>query len=150
MKLAQVAEAKTVGYAQLGAWGMTQASLKAVLCNWMVTLGVVMALTSASVVGKTVAMWLPILTFFAQGFEHSVVNMFLNPAGIIFGAKVSLADWWLWNQIPVTFGNLVGGLVFTGLALYATHHRKRPAAPPVVSEAVPALLLTEQFGTAQE
>ena len=36
-------------------------------------------MTSQSTVGKIVAMWLPVLTFFAQGFEHSVVNMFLIP-----------------------------------------------------------------------
>lgn len=150
MKLAQAAEAKTTGYAQLGALGMTQVLIKAVLCNWMVTLGVVMSLTSASVIGKTVAMWLPILIFFAQGFEHSVVNMFLIPAGIILGAKVSLADWWLWNQIPVTVGNLVGGFLFTGLALYATHHRRAPATRELMSEAAPPRILNEQFGTAQE
>jgi formate/nitrite transporter len=150
VKLAQAAEAKTTGYAQLGALGMTQVLIKAVLCNWMVTLGVVMSLTSASVIGKTVAMWLPILIFFAQGFEHSVVNMFLIPAGIILGAKVSLADWWLWNQIPVTVGNLVGGFLFTGLALYATHHRRAPATHELLSEAAPPRILNEQFGTAQE
>ena len=148
-KLVQAAEAKTTGYAQLGALGMTQVLIKAVLCNWMVTLGVVMSLTSASVIGKTVAMWLPILIFFAQGFEHSVVNMFLIPAGIILGAKVSLADWWLWNQIPVTVGNMVGGFVFTGLALYATH-RTAPTTRELLSEAAPSPILNEQFGTAQE
>jgi formate/nitrite transporter FocA (FNT family) len=40
------------------------------------------------------------------------------------GAKVSFSDWWLWNQIPVTLGNIVGGLVFTGLALYVTYGRE--------------------------
>jgi formate/nitrite transporter FocA (FNT family) len=90
------------------------------------------------------------MIFFAQGFEHSVVNMFLIPAGIIFGAKISLADWWLWNQIPVTFGNLVGGFLFTGLALYATHHRTAPATRELLSDAAPPRILNEQFGTAQE
>lgn len=72
-------------------------------------------------------MWLPILTFFGQGFEHSVVNMFLIPAGIILGANISLAEWWLRNQIPVTVGNVVGGFLFTGLPFYITHHRKNQA-----------------------
>jgi formate/nitrite transporter FocA (FNT family) len=70
----------------------------------------------------------PILTFFAQGFEHSVVNMFVIPAGMIVGAPVSFSDWWLWNQIPVTLGNIFGGFVFTGLALYLTH-KGRPRSP---------------------
>jgi len=116
-----VSEAKTLGYAKLGAHGQLIAVSKAILCNWMVTLGVVMALTSQSTGGKILAMWLPITTFFGQGFEHSVVNMFVVPAGILLGAHVTVRDWWLWNQIPVTLGNLLGGLVFTGLALHYTH-----------------------------
>jgi formate/nitrite transporter FocA (FNT family) len=47
--------------------------------------------------------------------------MFIIPTGMMMGAKVTVADWWLWNQIPVTLGNLVGGFVFTGLAIYATY-----------------------------
>jgi hypothetical protein len=56
--------------------------------------------------------------------------MFIIPAGMMMGAKVSFADWWVWNQIPVTLGNIVGGLVFTGLALYVTYGRE--PAPPAV------------------
>jgi len=136
-----IAEAKTLAYAKLGVHGMVVAVSKAILCNWMVTLGVVMALTSQSTSGKIAAMWLPILTFFAQGFEHSVVNMFVIPAGMILGAPVSIADWWLWNQLPVTLGNVIGGLVFTGLALHLTHRRipvsaAERAAPVTVRQQV--------------
>ena len=134
-QLLAVSEAKTLGYAKLGAHGMVVVVAKAILCNWMVTLGVAMAMTSQSTMGKIAAMWLPILTFFAQGFEHSVVNMFVIPAGMLMGAHVSLADWWLWNQIPVTLGNVAGGAIFTGLALQFTH-RKLPAG---AAAAAPAL-----------
>ena len=126
-QLMAITEAKTLGYAKLGSHGMLVVVSKAILCNWMVTLGVVMALTSQSTIGKIVAMWLPILTFFGQGFEHSVVNMFVIPAGMLVGAHVSVHDWWLWNQIPVTLGNVVGGAIFTGIALHLTH-RKIPAS----------------------
>jgi formate transporter len=78
--------------------------------------------------GKIVAMWLPIMTFFAQGFEHSIVNMFVVPAGMMFGAPVSTASWLFWNQLPVTLGNIISGAIFTGLALYATYCERRPAA----------------------
>ncbi len=120
-KLVKVAEAKTLAYSALGSSGLLIVFVKAVLCNWMVALGAVMAMTSKSTLGKIVAMWLPIMMFFAQGFEHAVVNMFVIPAGMMLGADVTIADWWLWNQIPVLLGNLVGGLLFTGLALYVTH-----------------------------
>jgi len=122
-KIIAVAETKTLGYKNLGTDGIIVVFVKAMLCNWMVTLGAVMAMTTKSVGGKIAAMWLPILIFFAQGFEHAVVNMFVIPAGMMLGAHVTLADWLLWNQLPVTVGNLVGGFLFTGLALYLTHRK---------------------------
>jgi formate transporter len=137
-RIIAIAEAKTVANEALGMAGMVSVFVKAVLCNWLVCLGVVMAMTSTSTVGKIVAAWLPIVTFFAQGFEHSVVNMFIIPTGMLMGAKVSLYDWWVWNQIPVTLGNVVGGFVFTGLALYATYkpaQRQVQAAAPVATQA---------------
>lgn len=51
--------------------------------------------------------------------------MFAIPLGMMFGAKVTLADWWLWNEIPVTLGNMVGAFVFTGGALYFTFGGRR-------------------------
>ena len=127
-KIVAVAEAKTIANAAIGTAGMVSVFVKAILCNWLVCLGVVMAMTSTSTVGKIAATWLPIFLFFALGYEHAVVNMFVIPTGMMLGAKVSVADWWLWNQIPVTLGNLVGGFVFTGLALYTTYKPAKPVA----------------------
>ena len=67
-----------------------------------------------------------------------MVNMFLMPVGMMLGADVSLSTWWLWNQIPVTLGNLVGGMLFTGLAIYAAHRTTAPAASPVPAQPVSA------------
>lgn len=53
-------------------------------------------------------------TFFALGLKHCVVNMFVIPAAMSLGAPISAADWWRWNQIPATLGNLTGGAFFTG------------------------------------
>jgi len=122
-KIINVAESKTLAYQALGASGFIVVIVKAILCNWMVSLGAVMAMTSNSVGGKIAAMWLPILIFFAQGFEHAVVNMFVIPAGILLGAEVGFADWWVWNQIPVLVGNVLGGFIFTGLTLYVTYQK---------------------------
>jgi len=116
-----IAQAKTLAYRSLGLRGWGAAFVRGVLANWMVTVGAIMAFVARSTVGKVVAMWLPIMTFFALGYEHSIVNMFVIPAGMMLGAPVSTADWWLWNQIPVTLGNIVGGAVLTGGALYATY-----------------------------
>lgn len=119
------AEAKTLAYRDVGAGaGVATAFVKAVLCNWMVATGAIMLLVSRSVIGKVVGIWLPIFAFFAMGFEHSVVNMFLIPAGILFGDTVTIADWWQWNQVTVTAGNIVGAVLFGAMAMYYTHSVK--------------------------
>jgi formate/nitrite transporter len=135
-RIIAAAEAKTTGYAAFGFAGLVTVFVKAMLCNWMVCLAVVLAMSTTSTIGKIACAWMPVFVFFAQGFEHSVVNMFLIPSGMMLGAKVSVADWWLWNQIPVTLGNLVGGFCFTGYALYSTY--KPDAEPSRRVAAVPA------------
>ena len=127
-QLRRAAQAKTLGYQALGAAGWGTAFVKAMLCNWMVTIGALLALMSRSMVGKIIAMWLPIATFFAHGYEHSIVNMFVIPAGLFLGAPVSVSTWWIWNQIPVTIGNLLSGVVFTGVALYVAYLKPQVAA----------------------
>lgn len=124
----QAAQKKTLGFMALGASGWATALVRALLCNWMVTLGVVLSLASRSTIGKVIVMWLPITTFFALGYEHSIVNMYVIPTGMLLGAPVSLAKWWLWNQIPVTLGNIISGSLFTGLPLFASYYSK-PALP---------------------
>ena len=121
--IAGIGEARTLGYKQYGAAGMLTLFIRGMLCNWMVSTGVVGAMISTSVSGKVIAMWMPIMVFFAMTFEHSVVNMFLFPSALIMGGKFSVADYVIWNEIPTVVGNLVGGLAFTGLTLYATHVR---------------------------
>jgi formate/nitrite transporter len=116
-----IGESRTLGYAQYGAAGMLTLFVRGMLCNWMVSLGVVGAMISTTVGGKVIAMWMPIMLFFAMAFEHSVVNMFLFPSGLLMGGNFSVMDYLIWNEIPTVLGNLVGGLAFTGLTLYATH-----------------------------
>lgn len=124
-RVIDIAETKTLGYAQLGFDGVITAFTSAVLCNWMVTLGAAMAFTSSTTGGKIAAMWLPIMTFFGLGYEHAIVNMFVIPAGILLGADITITDWWLWNGFPVIAGNLFGGMLFTGFLLYWCYAAKR-------------------------
>ncbi|MFJ2664852.1 formate/nitrite transporter family protein [Nocardia fluminea] len=128
-KLGEIGESRTLGYAEHGAAGMLTLFIRAVLCNWMVSTGVVAAMMSTSVSGKVIAMWMPIMLFFYMGFEHSIVNMFLFPSGLLLGGEFSLGDYLIWNEIPTVVGNLVGGLTFVGLTLYATHARTAPSRP---------------------
>lgn len=125
-KLAGVGEARTLGYAEHGVSGWFTIFLRGMLCNWMVSMGVVGAMISTNVSGKVIAMWMPIMLFFYMVFEHSVVNMFLFPFALLMGGDFSMMDYLLWNEIPTVLGNLVGGLAFTGLTLYSTHYKTAP------------------------
>lgn len=124
--IAQIGESRTIGYSAYGAGGMLTVFVRGMMCNWMVSLGVVGAMISTTVGGKVIAMWMPIMLFFAMTFEHSIVNMFLFPSALLMGGEFSFMDYILWNELPVVLGNLVGGLLFTGLTLYTTHVRTAP------------------------
>jgi len=131
--IAGIGEARTLGYKAHGAAGLLTLFIRGMLCNWMVSTGVVGAMVSSNVTGKVLAMWMPIMLFFAMTFEHSVVNMFLFPSALMMGGKFSIRDYFLWNEIPTVLGNLVGGLTFTGLTLYTTHMRTAPRRVPAAS-----------------
>ncbi|RYB07703.1 formate/nitrite transporter family protein [Lichenibacterium ramalinae] len=121
--IAGIGEARTLGYEKYGASGMLTLFVRAMMCNWMVSTGVIGAMLSTSVPGKVIAMWMPITVFFFMTFEHSVVNMFLFPSALLMGGHFSVLDYLIWNEIPTLVGNIVGGIAFTGLMLYATHAR---------------------------
>jgi len=122
-KIGEIGEGRTLGYAAHGASGMLTLFIRGVMCNWMVSTGVVAAFISTQVTGKILAMWMPIMLFFYMGFEHSVVNMFLFPSGLMLGGGFTIADYLIWNEIPTVLGNIVGGITFVGLTLYTTHIR---------------------------
>jgi formate transporter len=128
--LRALAETKTTAYEPYGYDGLVTSFVKAMLCNWMVCLGVVMGSSSKSAAARIIGCWLPIFAFFALGFEHCVVNMFVIPMAIMLGAEITLADWWYWNQIPVMLGNIVGGFLFTGLPLYWTYRPRGSTSRP--------------------
>lgn len=146
--LMEIGHNRTVGYAEYGAAGMLSLFVNAVMCNWMVSTGVVGSMMSDSVPGKVIGMWLPVMLFFYMGFEHSIVNMFLFPTALLLGGDFTVVDYIVWNEIPTVLGNLVGGLLFVGSSMYLAHRRPRlakhakaftqdsSAAAPVKSAAV--------------
>lgn len=125
-KVGSIGESRTLGYKEHGASGWFTIFIRGMLCNWMVSMGVVGAMISTSASGKMAAMWMPIMLFFFMGFEHSIVNMFLFPFSMIMGGEFTVVDYLIWNELPTVLGNLVGGLLFVALPLYFTHVRTSP------------------------
>jgi formate/nitrite transporter len=125
-KVGSIGESRTLGYKEHGEGGWFTIFIRGMLCNWMVSMGVVGAMISTSASSKMAAMWMPIMLFFYMGFEHSIVNMFLFPFSMIMGGDFTIADYLLWNEIPTVLGNLVGGFLLVGLPLYLTHVKTSP------------------------
>lgn len=97
---------------------------KGVLCNWLVCLAVWGTMATTSVAGKILAIFWPITTFVALGFEHSVANMFLIPHGMLLGADVTFAQMMTSNIIPVTIGNVIGAAVFVAGVHWLAYGKK--------------------------
>ena len=92
--------------------GFTEAVCRGILCNMLVCLAVIMCIASRTVSGKIFGIYFPIMTFVASGFEHSVANMYFLPVGLMAkGACISDYLSVFNNLIPVTIGNILGGLL---------------------------------------
>ena len=100
----------------------SQAFLKGVLANMLVCLAVWLAMSSQTVIGKIVGIVFPISAFVALGFEHSIANLYLIPAGMMVGASGTFVEL-VSNLVLVTAGNLAGGAVVAAGLLWLGHGR---------------------------
>ncbi|MGE5123619.1 MAG: formate transporter FocA, partial [Acidobacteriaceae bacterium] len=121
-----IAEAKT-------GLGFAQAVVLGVFCNALVCMAVWMCYSARSTIDKILAIIPPISAFVAAGFEHSIANMYFIPAALFikqFGSPaffeviqktpadfphLTWSNFFLVNLVPVTIGNIVGGVVMVGL-----------------------------------
>lgn len=105
-----------------------------IMCNWLVCLAVWIAYGAKDMAGKILGIFCPIWLFITSGFEHSVANMYYIPAGIMAKANPAWAaasglparvlDELTWtafavdNLVPVTLGNIAGGMILVGMAYW--------------------------------
>ncbi|NLW85978.1 MAG: formate/nitrite transporter family protein [Planctomycetes bacterium] len=90
----------------------SHAFLRGVFCNILVILAIILAFFAKDIISKIVCCILPIMAFVTAGFEHCVANMYLVPLGF-FAKGMPIADQTglIGHLIPVTLGNIVGGIV---------------------------------------
>ena len=110
---ARIAEAKA-------ALDPVTAFARAILCNALVCLAVWLTFAARDVGGKILAILWPITGFVALGFEHSIANMYLLPAGWLAGGAVTVSAM-VTNLMVVTLGNVVGGAGGVALAYWAIY-----------------------------
>lgn len=89
---------------------IAHALIRGILCNMIVVLAVWMATAAQDIISKIFACWFPIMLFVLCGFEHSVVNMFFIPIGMLLGANITIGQL-ITNLIVVTIGNIIGGAI---------------------------------------
>lgn len=114
-----------------------------ILCNIIVCIAVLFAGAAKDVTGKLFGCFFPIMAFVVGGYEHCVANMYYIPAGMMaltndsykqaaidtYGftadqlAALSMKGFFINNLIPVTIGNMIGGMIFVALPLYIIHKR---------------------------
>ena len=138
-----IAVAKILTYKAVGAVGVWSCFMKAIGCNFLVNIAILLAITGDDVISKFFGIWFPIMAFVATGFEHSVANMYFLPAGkfltdwhpevinkigglLAANGGFSWGDIWGWNLIPVTIGNIVGGFLFIGVAYFMMFRNEVP------------------------
>ncbi|WP_081941728.1 formate/nitrite transporter family protein [Spirochaeta lutea] len=89
--------------------------LKGVGANWLVCLAAWMGTAASDAPGKMLGIWLPVMAFVTLGLEHSIANFFLIPGGMMSGSTNTIIEMFATNIIPVTLGNMLGGIFLVGV-----------------------------------
>jgi formate transporter len=93
---------------------------RGIFANWMVCMSVWGAFRTQEVIAKILLISFPLGTFFATGFEHTIVNHWVLPAALWQGANYTWGEA-VWNNlVPVTLGNIVGATFFMGMVYWYT------------------------------
>ncbi len=119
------------------------ALFRGIACNWLVCLAVWLAASSKDTVGKIFAIFFPIMAFVAMGFEHSIANMYFIPIGLFIkdftgvattGANLNWVGFLGNNLLPVTIGNIIGGVFFVAVLYWYSYLKGKtePVAPAPV------------------
>lgn len=125
-----------------------QAFSRGILCNVLVCLAVWLCFSGRSVTDKILAIVFPITGFVALGFEHSVANMYFIPAGLLVKqsqpvltaaqavlgqapdlSRLTISGFVIYNLLPVTAGNIIGGGLLVGLVYWFVYLRRTAAEP---------------------
>jgi formate transporter len=122
--------------------GFAQAVVLGMLCNALVCLAVWMTYSARTTLERIASVILPIGAFVAAGFEHCVANMYFIPYAIMIKVGAPAGFWqsightpadyaslswisFLWhNLLPVTIGNMIGGILLVGAVYWLVYLKK--------------------------
>lgn len=121
--------------------GFVEAIALGMLCNALVCLAVWLTYSARTTTDRVMVIVPPIAAFVAAGFEHSIANMYFLPIGLLIKSNADASFWetaglaatqfpqltwgafFLWNLLPVTIGNIIGGALMVGGVYWAVYLR---------------------------
>ena len=107
-----------IGNAKVNGYSWTELFFRGIFANWLIAMGVWGAYRTKEIISKIFLIGIPVGVFFAIGFEHSIVNHFVLSAGIWAGGDYTWGQAWFNNLVPVTFGNIIGAMIFQGMVYW--------------------------------
>lgn len=131
-----------------------KAVVSGVLCNILVCAAVLMAICARDVAGKILVSFFVIMLFVTAGFEHCVANMYYITAGLVakmnpayvqaamdeygYGTEqlsaLNIQNFLIGNLLPVTIGNIIGGMLIIGIPLLYLNREEAEEEIPAVKE----------------
>ena len=130
LRIVNIAAAKT-------SLTFSEALFRGILCNWLVCMAVWLSMAGKDAISKILGIMIPIAAFVAAGFEHSIANMYFIPMGLLLKGSelvqgiiapaalqgISWQAFFINNLIPVTIGNIIGGVVFVAIVYWTCYLR---------------------------
>ncbi|MBE5877222.1 MAG: formate/nitrite transporter family protein [Agathobacter sp.] len=121
-----------------------QGIVSGILCNILVCAAVLMAGCAKDITGKLMASFFTIMLFVTAGFEHCVANMYYITAGLLAKSNseyvrlametygysqntldgLNVTNFLVTNLVPVTIGNILGGVLFLAVPMYCLNIQK--------------------------
>ncbi|NKQ41488.1 MAG: formate/nitrite transporter family protein [Sulfurovum sp.] len=123
-----------------------EAFIRGIFCNVFVCMAIWTAIAAKDTAGKILGIMFLIAAFVGSGYEHCVANMFIITEALIAKAhylaidgatlesvaqlgkttveklgNLNIQGFLVSNLVPVTLGNIVGGLFFVGVLGFMSH-----------------------------
>lgn len=98
-----------------GFWGFFEILISGILANWLIGMAAFLTTAARDITGKILGTLLPVILFVAGNFQHSAANMGYFSIGIFTNHTYEWYQFLLYNLIPASIGNIIGGAIMVAL-----------------------------------
>ncbi|MFG6150517.1 formate/nitrite transporter family protein [Halobacillus sp. B23F22_1] len=106
---------KKMKFMDHGVKGWFEVVVSGILANWLIGMAAFLATSARDITGKILGTTLPVILFVAGNFQHSAANMGYFSMGVLASDKYTWYEYILFNLIPASIGNLIGGAILVSL-----------------------------------